>query len=74
MEKKSKENKESELSFEEHFSLLREFQSDLERDNVSIDELVVRMEQAAKSISICKSKLAKAADGIKLIEKELTSE
>ena len=59
--------------FEENFSLLDSIAKELQGGNVSVDELVPKMKEAAKSMKICKDILQVTKIQIKEIENEIQS-
>ncbi len=59
--------------FEDNFMLLESIARELQSGQVSVDELVPRMKEAAKSMKVCKEILKKTKIQIQEIEKEIAS-
>jgi exodeoxyribonuclease VII small subunit len=57
--------------FEDNFMLLESVAKDLQSGQVSVDDLVPKMKEAAKAMSVCKEVLKSTKIRIQEIEKEI---
>lgn len=59
-------------SFEENFKKLESLSEELQKNSVSIDQLVPKMKEAVQAIKVCKTVLKKTSSQLVEIEKEFS--
>jgi len=59
------------ISYAEAFEELQEIVSEIEKGEISVDELSIKVKRAAELIKICKTKLTTTEENVNVILKEL---
>ncbi|MDR1372077.1 MAG: exodeoxyribonuclease VII small subunit [Dysgonamonadaceae bacterium] len=59
------------LSYTEAFSRLKEIQRLIESNKLEVDELEIKLEEAAELMKICKDKLYTVNEGVKKIMEKI---
>ena len=61
----------TEINYTEAFEELQQIVSEIEEDEISVDELSIKVKRASELIKVCKNKLTSTEEDVNQILKEL---